>query len=103
MVANNTGTAEALDSVTAADGTTASLPFATVTPSAAAPSAAPTTNKILTGHPLTLGAQGLHLQVSGLKTAVLPGSLVSLTFAFKQSGTVTVAVPVYLLGVPDRA
>jgi copper(I)-binding protein len=101
VVANNSGSADQLTGVTAADGTTASAAFATVTPSAS-PSptgtAAPTTSSALpVGSALKLGGGGLQLQVSGLKTAALPGSMVSLTFAFQQSGTVTVAVPVYSL------
>ncbi len=97
LVANNTGSDETLTSVTAADGTTATVAFAVVTPTAAPTSASPTTNRIVTGQPLMLGSQGLHLQVTGLKTPALPGSLVSLTFSFKSSGNVTVAVPVYYL------
>ncbi|MDX6211735.1 MAG: hypothetical protein QOF82_822 [Frankiales bacterium] len=118
LVANNSGTADTLQSVTAADGTSATKPFTTVTPSAgpasastapsasAVPSAsaaasgsagaAPSTT-LAPGATLLLGSDGLDLQVSGLKTAVLPGSLVSLSFSFKNSGSVTVAVPVYSL------
>lgn len=110
LIANNSGSADQLTSVTAADGTTANAAFATVIPSASASasafpspsssaSAASTApSSIPVGATLLLGGSGLQLQVTGLKSAVLPGSLVSLTFAFKQSGSVTVAVPVYSLG-----
>lgn len=117
VIANNTGTDDQLTGVTAADGTTATAAFAPVTPSAspsasastsASPSASASSSAsasasaggasaLPVGSALTLGGSGLQLQVSGLKSSVLPGSLVSLTFVFKQSGSVTVAVPVYSL------
>jgi copper(I)-binding protein len=104
VIGNNSGTDDQLTKVTAADGTTAAAAFVTVTPSAspspspsASTTAAPTTTKIPVGSSLTIGGNGVQLEVTGLKSAVLPGSLVSLTFAFRQSGSVTVAVPVYAL------
>jgi hypothetical protein len=107
VVANNTGTNDRLTSVTAAStpflatGSPASAGASTVpstTPSAA-PSAtgAPVSAGVAPGVLLFLGTSGLGLQVTGLKPAALPGSLVPLTFSFQQSGNVTVGVPVYTL------
>ena len=110
VIANATGTPDQLTGVTAADGTTATASFATLSPSpapsssaagasasASASASAVVSSALPVGSALTIGGSGLRLQVSGLKSAVLPGSLVSLTFTFKQAGSVTVAVPVYTL------
>ena len=106
VVANNTGTDDRLVGISAANTATTALPFALVTSSAttsAAASAAASSTPAATttvgiNTPLVLGTGGLQLQVSGFKTPVLPGSLVSLTFSFAQAGNVTVSVPVYSLG-----
>jgi copper(I)-binding protein len=82
VIANNTGANDSLIGVTANS-----------TPFSSAKAAVP----VVPGTPVSLGTGGLRLSVSNLPAAVLPGSLVSLTFAFQQSGQVTVAVPVYTL------
>src|SRR5207237_4575482 len=85
VIGNNTGASDSLVGVTA-DNT----PFKSATSSVT----------VAPGTPVMLGTDGLRLTVSNLPTGVLPGSLVSLTFAFQQAGQVTVAVPVYTL--PSR-
>lgn len=82
VIDNNTGGNDTLTGVTA--GPTA---FATTAASTG----------VVPGTPVGLGTGGLGLTVDNLPTAVLPGSLVSLTFSFQQAGQVTVAVPVYTL------
>ena len=82
VVDNNTGSDDSLVGVTAAN-----VPFSSKVSSAS----------VVPGAPVSLGTGGLGLTVSNLATAVVPGSLVSLTFSFAQSGQVTVAVPVYTL------
>lgn len=108
VVANNTGTPDVLLLVTT--GTSAFTATAQSTiPAAATPSgpviaepAAPTSlpATVTPGISLTLGTGGLGLQVTGLPKAVLPGSLVSVRFSFRDAGDVTVAVPVYSLSRP---
>jgi hypothetical protein len=82
VIDNNTGSNDTLIGVSA--GPTA---FATTS----------TATSVVPGTPVGLGTGGLGLTVSNLPTAVLPGSLVSVTFAFQQAGQVTVNVPVYTL------
>jgi copper(I)-binding protein len=80
VIDNNTGSDDSLVGVTANN-----TPFSSAKASVAVPP----------GTPVALGTGGLRLTVDNLPTGVLPGSLVSLTFAFDKSGQVTVAVPVY--------
>ena len=82
VIDNNTGSNDTLTGVSA--GPTA---FATTS----------TATDVVPGTPVGLGTGGLGLTVSSLPTAVLPGSLVSVTFSFQQAGQVTVNVPVYAL------
>jgi copper(I)-binding protein len=82
VIDNNTGAEDSLVGVTANN-----TPFTSATASV----------PIHPGTPVALGTNGLGLNVDKLPAAVLPGSLVSVTFAFQKSGQVTVAVPVYTL------
>ncbi len=88
VVDNNTDANDALIGVSA--GT---VSFASATASA----------PVVPGTPLALGTGGLGLTVAALPTAVVPGQLVSVTFAFQQAGQVTVAVPVYTLSSRNPA
>ena len=78
-IANDTGAHDALVGVVAGN-----TPFNSKSASVA----------VDPGNLVNLGTSGLGLTVS-LPTGALPGTLVSLTFSFQQSGHVTVAVPVY--------
>ncbi len=110
VVANNTGSPDVLLLVTTgtsafkATATAATPTSAAATPSGpviaepAAPTSLPAT--VTPGTSLVLGTGGLGLQVTDLPKAVLPGSLVSLRFSFRDAGDVTVAVPVYSLSRP---
>jgi copper(I)-binding protein len=82
VIDNNTGSNDSLVGVTANN-----TPFTSATSAAA----------VDPGTPVALGTGGLGLTVTKLAAGVLPGSLVSVTFSFQQSGQVTVAVPVYTL------
>jgi hypothetical protein len=87
VIDNNTGGNDSLVGVTANN-----VPFNSTTSAAS----------VVPGTPVALGTGGLGLTVANLPTGVLPGSLVSVTFSFQQSGQVTVAVPVYTLSSRTR-